>query len=119
MLRPAGDHRPAVDLWRIGERSNVWNDPASWLENRPYGMGTPLHKAVELGLDEVVRLLLSRGADRALQDSVGRTAHALAVASGNDDMARLVEPCSLKYTRIHHTGLLEYLHCEPFHSAAL
>ncbi|EME80199.1 uncharacterized protein MYCFIDRAFT_177167 [Pseudocercospora fijiensis CIRAD86] len=39
------------------------NCRTSWTYNKPYGMGTALHKAAELGKLDVVTYLLERGAD--------------------------------------------------------
>ena len=66
------------------------SDPFSWMMNRMVGMKTPLHKAVELNLEDVVRLLLNRGADPTIKDSRGRTAYADAIDQGDEAIARLV-----------------------------
>lgn len=50
------------------------DDEPSWLENQAFGMGTALHQAVELGNEDVVAILLGRGALPSIQDSAGRTA---------------------------------------------
>lgn len=38
------------------------------------GLGTALHKAVELGKVDIVRYLISEGADLSIKDSNGRMA---------------------------------------------
>ena len=38
------------------------------------GLGTALHKASALGKDDVVRFLISKGADHSIKDTNGRTA---------------------------------------------
>ncbi|KXT06418.1 hypothetical protein AC578_6060 [Pseudocercospora eumusae] len=45
------------------------NDAASWLENRYFGMGTPLHTAVKYGNAVLASYFLEHGADSNLTDS--------------------------------------------------
>ena len=59
------------------------DDPRSWLENKYYGLGTPLHKAVDRGNAAAAAHLLWRGASCEKLDTVGRTA--LDIARGKDD----------------------------------
>ena len=59
------------------------DDPSSWLENKYFGMGTPLHKAVDRGNADAAAHLLWRGASCEVLDTVGRTA--LDIARGKDD----------------------------------
>lgn len=47
------------------------------------GPGTPLHEAAQEGRPEVARMLLDRGADMNLLNSLGQTALAVAESSGN------------------------------------
>lgn len=63
------------------------DDPGSWMENRAFGMGTPLHRAVELEKVAVVAYLLEHGANPNALDSVGRTALDLATTKGNGAIA--------------------------------
>lgn len=50
------------------------DQPQSFRERRYFGLGTPLHKAAELGMVDVMNLLLSWGANPTILDSKGRTA---------------------------------------------
>jgi len=54
-------------------------------------MGTPLHKAAEMGNIEVVEYLLGQGSVHSLVDSVGRTAFDLAIDKGFTTIARILE----------------------------
>jgi ankyrin repeat protein len=45
------------------------DDPNSYAQRWPFGLGTPLHRAAELGNREVVEYLLSVGADPLKLDS--------------------------------------------------
>lgn len=63
------------------------DDPASWMENHAFGMGTPLHRAVELDKVAVVAYLLEHGANPHALDTVGRTALDLATTKGNGAIA--------------------------------
>ncbi|MEZ5465266.1 MAG: ankyrin repeat domain-containing protein [Lysobacteraceae bacterium] len=58
-------------------------------ERRGYG---PLHLAALHGLSRVVTRLLSAGARPALRDTLGRSAHDIAVMRGFVDIAQLFEP---------------------------
>ena len=49
------------------------NDPKSFREQEPFGLGTPLHRAAESGKVEIVTYLLSMGADSLKLDSKGCT----------------------------------------------
>lgn len=50
------------------------NHPTSYQLQKPFGIGTPLHEAVELGKVDVVDALLARGADPAVRDARGESA---------------------------------------------
>lgn len=95
MQRSAPDQLAVIDmLIACGAPINARmfeNDPESWLYNRSGGMGTPLHKAAELGNLEVVSYLIERGADCSILDSVGRTALDLAKAEAHDDVTEVLE----------------------------
>jgi ankyrin repeat protein len=52
--------------------------------------GAPIHGAVMSGSPEMVAWLLHRGADPSLPDFQGRSAPALAEATGRPDLARLI-----------------------------
>ncbi|KXG53204.1 uncharacterized protein PGRI_002540 [Penicillium griseofulvum] len=50
------------------------NNPTSYDLQKPFGIGTRLHEAVELGKVDVVETLLARGADPAVRDARGESA---------------------------------------------
>lgn len=50
------------------------NHPASYNLKKPFGIGTPLHEAVELNKVDVVKALLNKGADPAIRDARGASA---------------------------------------------
>ncbi|KAL1796092.1 hypothetical protein ACET3X_006316 [Alternaria dauci] len=64
----------------------------SWNHEHFKGLGTPLHRAVELGKVGVARFLLQRGADRNIKDTKGRTPLDIARHLGDEDMIHLLEP---------------------------
>jgi ankyrin repeat protein len=49
------------------------NHAPSWRDRFPFGLGTPLHYAAQEGKVELVKLLLSRGADPTVKNTKGRT----------------------------------------------
>lgn len=49
------------------------DDPASFDERMPFGLGTPRHRAAECGKADVVHYLLEHGADPLKLDSKGKT----------------------------------------------
>ncbi|KAK4561030.1 hypothetical protein LTR86_004985 [Recurvomyces mirabilis] len=53
-------------------------------------LGTPLHKAVALGKAEVVARMLEYGADPEKKDTAGKTARAMAIELGRDDILSLI-----------------------------
>ena len=67
------------------------NDPSSWLENHAFGMGTPLHKAAQLGNADAAAYLLWRGANCGMLDSAGRTAVDIAKEKHHYEIAELIE----------------------------
>lgn len=67
------------------------NCRVSWAANNPYGMGTALHRAAELGKLEVATYLLDHGADPELPDSVGRLARDIATIKGHVDVVAMID----------------------------
>jgi ankyrin repeat protein len=69
----------------------------SWNHEHFKGLGTPLHRAVELRKVDVVKYLLQVGADRSIEDTKGRTPLAIAQNVGDADLVSLLEcpPCSV------------------------
>lgn len=49
------------------------NDPKSYYQRRPFGFGTPLHRAAELGRVDIVKYLLEKGANPFKLDVKGHT----------------------------------------------
>lgn len=52
--------------------ATVHEDYPSWALFQFMGLGTPLHRASELGKVDVVRYLLSKGANQDIKDTKGR-----------------------------------------------
>lgn len=67
------------------------NHQYSWNLQYFMGLGTPLHRAAQLGKAEVVSYLLDKGADPSIRDSKGRTALECAKLSKKDDVIVLLE----------------------------
>ena len=61
------------------------------MENAPFGMGTPLHAAIDHGNTKVVAYLLKCGADDSVRDTLGRTALELAQSKGFDHVIKLLQ----------------------------
>lgn len=66
------------------------NDPQAWAENKYFGIGTPLHEAVELDALEIVIYLLERGADTSILNSLGKTAMDRAVEKGHSPIIEVL-----------------------------
>jgi FOG: Ankyrin repeat len=62
----------------------------SWRLYYFMGLGTPLHKAAELGRIDVVRYLISQGADVNIKDSMGQTALDCAAKRGHSHIVDLL-----------------------------
>ena len=95
MERELPDQLAVVDwLVRLGapiSARQFENDAGSWMENRNFGMGTPLHKAAERGKADIVAYLLEHGADDTINDTLGRTAVELAESGGFDTVVQLLQ----------------------------
>lgn len=63
----------------------------SWNHEHFKGLGTPLHRAVELRKVDVAQYLLRIRADRNIQDTKGRTALDIARYMGHVALIRLLE----------------------------
>jgi len=63
----------------------------SWGHEHFKGLGTPLHRAVELGKGDAVRYLLEMGADRSMKDTRGRTLLDIAKDTGDGKLVLLLE----------------------------
>ena len=63
----------------------------SWSLYHFMGLGTALHKAVELGKVDVVRYLISRGADTGVKDATGQTALDHAKEFGHSKIVELLQ----------------------------
>lgn len=63
----------------------------SWSLYHFMGLGTALHKAAELGKVDVVRYLISRGADTGVKDATGQTALDYAKESGHSKIVQLLQ----------------------------
>jgi len=64
--------------------------PRTFWERSPFGLGTPLHKAAELGRADIVSFPLKRGADRTIKDTKGETALEIAERHGNTEVIELL-----------------------------
>lgn len=77
IIRNDSDTLPIVEmLLNFGTPINeiqYENDKPSWTENHLFGMGTPLHTAVEHNQALTISFLLQRGANRNIQNSRGIT----------------------------------------------
>ncbi|KAL1869024.1 hypothetical protein Plec18167_008027 [Paecilomyces lecythidis] len=62
----------------------------SWRLYYFMGLGTPLHRAAELGKIDVVRYLISQGADVNIKDAMGQTALDCAAKHGCSDIVDLL-----------------------------
>ena len=63
----------------------------SWGHEHFKGLGTQLHRAVELGKGDVVRCLLGMGADRSMKDTKGRTPLDIAKDVEDGELVLLLE----------------------------
>ena len=72
----------------------------TYIERKPFGLGTPLHRAAEFGKKDVVEYLLKMGADSLKLDSKGRTPRYWAEKEGFTDVARVLEEAEHKQANI-------------------
>lgn len=66
------------------------NHAPSWALHSPFGMGTPLHYAVQQNRLAVVSCLLKNGADPTITNSKGRTVLEVAASRNGDAVAQLL-----------------------------
>lgn len=71
-------------------------EPETYIERKPFGLGTPLHRAAEFGKKDIVEYLLKMGADSLKLDSKGRTPRYWAEKDGFTDVARVLEEAERK-----------------------
>jgi len=88
--------RPKITVFQAIERNDA-DTVRSLLQERPYAWfavdskkRTPLHRAVKMGNQEIVKLLLAGGAMIDLRDAKGRTPLMVAVRNGNLSMTQLL-----------------------------
>lgn len=62
----------------------------SWRLYYFMGLGTPLHRAAELGKIDVVRYLISKGADANIKDAMGQTALDRAAKCGHSHIVDML-----------------------------
>jgi ankyrin repeat protein len=72
----------------------------TYIERKPFGLGTPLHRAAEFGKMDVVEYLLKMGADSLKLDSKGRTPRYWAEKEGFADVACVLEEAERKHADI-------------------
>jgi ankyrin repeat protein len=78
------------------------NDPKSYYDRVPFGLGTPLHRAAEFGKGPIVVYLLKMGADPMKLDSRGRTPRFWAEKNGFTEVVRALEEAeNLQRTRVY------------------
>ena len=66
VVRRAVEHGAPINKVKYEDDSEVF-----W-ERKPFGLGTPLHRAAEFGKAEIVKYLLEQGADPLKLDSRGK-----------------------------------------------
>ncbi|KAH7395386.1 ankyrin repeat-containing domain protein [Phaeosphaeria sp. MPI-PUGE-AT-0046c] len=97
-----GDH----DALKVVQRITEWgapvnqikyeDDPTTYAQREPFGLGTPLHRAAESGNSDVVVYLLSMGADALKLDSKQQTPRYWAEQRGHVGVARILEAAELE-----------------------
>lgn len=76
------DHGAAID--EIPDNDHIYE------AEREKGLGNALHTAAREGKDEVVALLLERGADPEVKDSLGKSALELAESRGHSSIVAML-----------------------------
>lgn len=71
--------------------AHACDDYPSWALFFFMGLETPLHKAAELGKVDVVRYLISQGADLSIRDANGRTAMDCAQRSNQTSVVEVLQ----------------------------
>lgn len=66
-------------------------DPRGYSERKPFGLGTPLHRAAEFGKVDIVKYLLKKGADPLKLDSKGQTPRFWAEKYGRTEVALILK----------------------------
>lgn len=66
------------------------DDRFSYYLHRVLGLGTALHDAARSGQTGIVRMLLQKGTDASIRDSMGQTALDVAESNGNEAAAALL-----------------------------
>ncbi|KAF2741709.1 ankyrin [Sporormia fimetaria CBS 119925] len=66
-------------------------DPIGYWWREPFGLGTPLHRAAELGKKDIVTYLLCHGANCLKEDSRGKTPRFWAEKEGHTDVALILK----------------------------
>lgn len=77
------DHGAAID--EIPDNDHIYD------AEREKGLGNALHTAAREGKDGVVMLLLKRGANRDVKDSLGKSALELAESSGHSSIVSMIQ----------------------------
>jgi ankyrin repeat protein len=70
------------------------NHQTSYLYCKAFGLGTPLHEAAQVGAFDVAQMLLERGANPLIKDSIGKLAFQHAEYQGYTDVVELLRSFS-------------------------
>ncbi|KAH6643691.1 ankyrin repeat-containing domain protein [Boeremia exigua] len=72
----------------------------TYFERKPFGLGTPLHRAAETGKKDVVEYLLKMGADSLKLDSKGLTPRYWAEKKGFTDVTHILEEAERRQVNV-------------------